>query len=246
MLREERMSRILAIIEEKKYVTVQELQKLLYVSPPTIRRDLVEMERHGLLLRHHGGASMVPKGQSIRPTLDRISEIGSSAEAVTKVLSELIWDDSVLFVDASPHEQAVCDALLQHKNLLVVTTSISLTQRLRDISGSVHCLGGLYIRSSQAVVGEIAERAVRQYNFDFALITGAALNARGDITCGSLRTSAILRCAMGQAQRSIVLSIGAASEQRGICNISHINDADYLISDVTPPISGLTTQLIRL
>ena len=246
MLRQERQSQILAMIEEKKFVTVRQLQQRLYVSLPTVRRDLAEMERLGLIQRRHGGAGMMPKGYTNRPTMDRISQIDSRSQAVTEVLSELLRDDCVVFADASPHEQAVCDALLRHKSLVVVTNSPTLPPRLRQLNGSVHCLGGLYRRGSHAIVGEIAETAVEQYNFDFALITGAALNSRGDITCGSLPDAAILRRAMRQAQCSVVLSVGDGTDSRNICNIGPITASDYIITDRPPNLPDLAARVIRI
>lgn len=246
MLRKERQSQILAIIEEKKFVSVRELQRQLYVSLPTVRRDLAEMERLGLIQRRHGGAGMMPKGYTNRPTIDRISQIDRRSQAVTQALTNLLRDDSVVFADASSHEQAVCGALLLRNNLIVVTNSPSLPPRLRQLNGSVHCLGGLYRRDSRTIVGEIAETDIEQYNFDFAIITGATLNNHGDIACGSLQSAAILRRAMRQSQCSIVLSVGTGTDGRNICNVGHITPSDYLVTDQQPQISSLTARVILI
>lgn len=246
MLRQERQSQILAMIEEKKFVTVRQLQQQLYVSLPTVRRDLAEMERLGLIQRRHGGAGMMPKGYSDRPAADRLSRTDSRSQAVTHVLAELLRDDCAVFVDASAHEQAVCEALLDHKNLVVVTNSPTLPPRLRQMNGSVHCLGGLYRRGSRAVAGEIAETAVEQYNFDFAVIAGAAVNSRGDIACGSLRAAAVLRRAMRQAQCSVILSVDAGTDGRNICNVGPISASDYLITDRPVRTPDLAARVIRI
>jgi DeoR/GlpR family transcriptional regulator of sugar metabolism len=57
MIPEERRKQILDILEKRKYVSVEEFANLLYVSLPTVRRDLKELEREGVLSRTHGGAS---------------------------------------------------------------------------------------------------------------------------------------------------------------------------------------------
>lgn len=246
MARQERQSQILSLIEEKKFVTVRELQRQLYVSLPTVRRDLAQMERLGLIQRRHGGAGLMPKGYSNRPSMDRIQRSDSRSQAVAQVLTDLLRDDCVVFADTSAHEQAVCDALLGHKNLMVVTNSPTLPPRLQQMSGSVHCLGGLYNRSSHAVAGEIAETAVEQYNFDFAIIAGAAINPRGDITCGSMRVAALLRRAMRQAQCSVILSVGGGTDGRNICNAGTITPSDYLITDRPPILSDPAVRVIRI
>ena len=56
MLKEERYDKIIEILEEEKYISVQELSKRLYVSLPTIRRDLTELQKRKLIIRSHAGA----------------------------------------------------------------------------------------------------------------------------------------------------------------------------------------------
>lgn len=56
MLSIERHEQILQILMEKKSVTVGELSKTMFVSDATIRRDLSQMEKEGLIKRSHGRA----------------------------------------------------------------------------------------------------------------------------------------------------------------------------------------------
>ena len=57
MLAQERFERILEILREKQSVTVVELTEKLNTSESTIRRDLTELNRQGLLIKVHGGAT---------------------------------------------------------------------------------------------------------------------------------------------------------------------------------------------
>ena len=54
MLNLERQQEILAILKEKNSATVEELSNELFVSGATIRRDLKEMEKQGLIKSLHG------------------------------------------------------------------------------------------------------------------------------------------------------------------------------------------------
>ena len=56
MIPDERRKEILELLDEKGYVSVKDLSQRLYVSLPTIRRDLTLLEREGYVLRTHGGA----------------------------------------------------------------------------------------------------------------------------------------------------------------------------------------------
>ena len=50
MLTLERQDEILAILQKKNSATVEELSNELYVSGATIRRDLRDMEKQGLMI----------------------------------------------------------------------------------------------------------------------------------------------------------------------------------------------------
>ena len=56
MLTLERHKKILRLLEVNKSLTVMELCSELFVSPATVRRDLVVLEKEGLLKRSYGGA----------------------------------------------------------------------------------------------------------------------------------------------------------------------------------------------
>jgi DeoR/GlpR family transcriptional regulator of sugar metabolism len=68
MFAEERKQRILATLQQKPAVRVTELERSLRVSAASIRRDLAELERTGLLKRTHGGA-ISARMTTIEPSL---------------------------------------------------------------------------------------------------------------------------------------------------------------------------------
>ena len=60
MIKSERQKQILEILKEKGgIITVNELSKMLYASPSSIRRDLTNLEKSGNVKRAYGGAELV-------------------------------------------------------------------------------------------------------------------------------------------------------------------------------------------
>ena len=59
MLTEERFAQILRIVNEEKSVTVQDLKERLHTSESTIRRDLTVLDQKKLLVKVHGGATVL-------------------------------------------------------------------------------------------------------------------------------------------------------------------------------------------
>ena len=50
-----RQAQILNILNERTYITVEELSALTFTSPSSIRRDLKALEERGLVKRSYGG-----------------------------------------------------------------------------------------------------------------------------------------------------------------------------------------------
>ncbi len=61
MFNQERHAKIMAIIEKNQRVEVNSLSEDFGVSVDTIRRDLRQMEKEGLIVRTHGGAILPEK-----------------------------------------------------------------------------------------------------------------------------------------------------------------------------------------
>ena len=54
-MKNERYEKIMNILAERGYASVDRLSKELFVSMPTVRRDLNTMQDLGLVVRSHGG-----------------------------------------------------------------------------------------------------------------------------------------------------------------------------------------------
>ena len=55
----ERMSRIMEVLSKRKIISTAQLEALLYCSTSTLRRDLIELEREGKIVRSHGEVMLV-------------------------------------------------------------------------------------------------------------------------------------------------------------------------------------------
>ena len=81
MLVEERFSEILRVLDQQETATVQDLTNLLGVSESTIRRDLTQMNKRGLLKKVHGGAASIRINHI---TANRVSAVRALENTDTK------------------------------------------------------------------------------------------------------------------------------------------------------------------
>ena len=55
----ERMSRIIDILSKRKIISTGQLEELLFCSTSTLRRDLIELEKEGKIIRSHGEVMLI-------------------------------------------------------------------------------------------------------------------------------------------------------------------------------------------
>ncbi|MBP3485933.1 MAG: DeoR/GlpR transcriptional regulator, partial [Oscillospiraceae bacterium] len=101
MLKEERLRRLLQILDEEGSATAEQLSQRLYVSLPTVYRDLRELQRRQLAVCSEGRVRR-SRERSVTTPLDfRRSIHAAEKAAIARAAVGLIRDGSVIFLDAS-------------------------------------------------------------------------------------------------------------------------------------------------
>lgn len=99
MLKKERHKRILDILSYTDTILSSDLADTLDVSEDTIRRDLNELSKHGLMERVHGGATRsLPKKSSYEIRYEANSD---EKRELAKVAARIVPNGSVLLIDGS-------------------------------------------------------------------------------------------------------------------------------------------------
>lgn len=111
----ERKTKIMKKLESNGRVEVEKLSKELKVSKETVRRDLSEMEKDGLLKRTHGGAvSISTTQQSLEyPYLMREIQCLEEKERIGKKAASVIEDGDTIFIDNSSTNLSILKTLIR-------------------------------------------------------------------------------------------------------------------------------------
>ena len=100
----QRQEKILALLQEHPDIRVAELAKCLYVSEPTVRRDLTELDAAGLIHKVYGGAVLPDHADRSIPFVLRENEKSRAKAVMGRQAAELVSDGMVLLLDASKGE----------------------------------------------------------------------------------------------------------------------------------------------
>lgn len=229
----EREKQILEILLKEKEVSVRQLARMLFVSEPSVRRDLQSLEKQNLIKRTHGGAMLDESALSKNkiPFLIREYEQSGAKATIAQKAIELIHDGDVIFLDAATSCYYLIPYLVSKRNLTVITNGVKALVALAEYGVNTVSTGGNLLNSCMALVGEDAHKTVESYNADIAFFSCRGVSAEGYLTDISPEENNVRRKMIKHAKRSYLL---CASEKLGksyFHNLCHKDEITGIIHE---------------
>lgn len=171
MLKEERHSIILNLLNEKGIIKVSEITEMLNVTEMTVRRDLQDLDNKGLLKRIHGGAQL--NNIVVKEELSHLEKkninIEEKKEIAKKIASKIEDGDSVFLGPGTTIELVY--EYIKADYLKIVTNSIHVFNKfINDNRYELILIGGSYRNRTGAFVGSIANDTLSRMNIKKAFI----------------------------------------------------------------------------
>ncbi|UJW75530.1 DeoR/GlpR family DNA-binding transcription regulator [Rhizobium sp. SL42] len=229
-----RQAEIMAIAKEQGRVLVDELAARFAVTPQTIRKDLNDLCDTRALNRIHGGA-VFPNGNENVKYEARRSMAAIEKQAIGRAAAALIPDNSSLFINIGTTTEAVGEALVDHKELMVITNNINVANRLRVYpSIEVVIAGGVVRGADGGIVGEAAVDFIRQFKVDFAVIGVSAIDEDGALLDFDFREVKVAQAIIANARHVVLVSDASKFERTAPVRIGHISQVHTFITDHCP------------
>ncbi|KGD96552.1 DeoR/GlpR family DNA-binding transcription regulator [Rhizobium sp. YS-1r] len=234
MLLSSRQSEIMSIAKEHGRVLVDDLSARFGVTPQTIRKDLNDLCDSRALTRIHGGA-VFPSGNENVKYDARRSMAATEKQAIGRMAAAIIPDNSSLFINIGTTTEAVGEALVDHKDLMVITNNINVANRLRVYPFiEVVIAGGVVRGSDGGIVGEAAVDFIRQFKVDFAVIGVSAIDEDGALLDFDYREVKVAQAIIANARHVILVSDASKFERTAPVRIGHISQVHTFITDHCP------------
>lgn len=233
-----RKRKILDLLTEHRYMSVKELCRLLYVSEPTVRRDLTALEKEGLVLRSHGGASLSAT-ELRQPLLLRRGMMQKEKRLIGKAAADLLEDGCIIFLDTSTTAMSLIPELRAKKDITVITNGLPALNLLQSYHVKTKCTGGSLSPESMGFVGYQAEHFVSMLRADFMFFSTPSLAADGLISDHSEPETYLRLAMLESAKKSVFLFDQTKYGKIASFKVSDLNHIDYAITDMP---SDLFTQ----
>lgn len=176
MLILERHKKTLGLLEKNKSMTVMELCAELFVSPATVRRDLVVLEKEGILKRSYGGAIINESYTDQIPLILRSTKNIKAKKRICAKAIGFIKPGQTIFIDNSSTTYFLTPLLKDIPDLTVVTNNPIICTALAEYKVRCFCTGGEMLSGSIALIGSEAEQFVSGINAEACFISSCGYN----------------------------------------------------------------------
>lgn len=228
----ERYEEILNILEKNKSISVKKLSDLLYVSPPTIRRDLTFLEQQGKVCRTHGGVVLRQTAEKEIPLMLREDQNSNAKEIIAQKAVKYINDGDVIFLDASSTVAHIIPYLKKFKDIIVITNSPKTSMCLGEENIKNYCAGGLLLAHSVAYVGNETEKFISNINADIFFFSSRGYIENGYITDSSLEEATVKKAMIKNADKTFYLCDSSKKNRKYMYNVCSTKDVNGVIDEL--------------
>lgn len=226
-----RQKAILDMVASDGFVATEAMVTEFDVTPQTIRRDLNELNEKGLLTRFHGGAGQ-PRSVENQPYFERLNSDVIAKRNIGKLAASLIPNGASLFINIGTTTECVAKALVNHKNLHVVTNNINVAQILsKNPTMRIMLAGGEVRNHDGGIVGASSVDFVNEFRLDFGVIGISGIDDEGNLLDFDHQEVKTARAILKNSRKSILVTDQSKFGRAAMNRMAHMADLDALVTD---------------
>jgi len=236
---QERQRHIARLVEEHGRVRVGDLAARFGVSTVTIRKDLVELERQGLLVRAHGGALSAGRDDAERAFDIRERLQRDEKDAIGAMAASLVDDGESIALDASTTALALARHLKVARpwaNLTVITNGLRIAAELAGYPGITVVMPGGFVRwEALSVVGPLGDGLFRKVNVQKAFMGAAGFTIASGLSDATPDEAQIKRLMVGGAHEVIAIVDHTKWQRAAFATFCRTEELTTVLSDDGAP-----------
>jgi DeoR/GlpR family transcriptional regulator of sugar metabolism len=232
----ERMQEVLRLLEAREVVRVRELATAFSVSEVTIRSDLSELARQGLVTRVRGGVRALPQGQSELSFDVRLRIEPDRKQAIARAAAAMVDEREAIALDSSTTAYYLALELRAKRDLVVVTNGLLIAAALADSPGvTVLLTGGMLRLPSMSLIGHLGTDVLRATRIDKGFLGARGLSLEHGLM--ELNPDEIrIKQEMANACDRVVCILDSTKWHRGaLLSFVPADEVDVIVTDSGAP-----------
>jgi DeoR family fructose operon transcriptional repressor len=231
MLAEQRLERILKIVNERGFVEVEELSSVLGVSAMTVRRDLQKLSLSGDLIRQHGGAMAVTqlkgeKDYAVKKTVNQENKRRIAQKAV-----DLLEESEVIYLDGGTTTFEIAALIGKKKGITVLTNDFLIAAELMDKEPDIIFIGGVVQKRTSSTAGISAVHFLEQYRVTKSFLGLVSVNHEYDVMTPTADKAYLKRMAMEVAGQAYFVADSSKFYGQSLNRICNLSETSGIITD---------------
>lgn len=226
--KQSREAYILDLLARDGSLSVAALSRDLGVSEVTIRANLRDLERRGLLLRTHGGA----QASTFQTVLERQRHHIGEKERIAAAAAALVQDGDSLMIEAGTTTAMVVKGLVGRHGIQVVTNS-TLTFAAARLNGNLRLIltGGRFHHESESLVGSQALATIGEFNVRLAFIGTDGFTGERGLTTQFAEGADVIRAMHERAEETWLLADSSKYGRAGFVSVLPLAEVAGVITD---------------
>jgi DeoR family fructose operon transcriptional repressor len=241
----ERKAEIATILERAGRVAVASLSERFDVCKETIRRDLRELEREGIIRRTHGGAVLdqgASRAQAEFPVAVREIQRQEEKIRICRQAATMIQNGDTVFMDNSSTTLYLLRAIAREIKVSIITNSLKLlleAVRVGNPNLQFICLGGEFKESNMSFSGVIPQRIARDYFPSKAFMSCTSINEQQKLADSSAAEVDTKRMMIERSQSVVILADHTKFTRMGQVFLADFDSIDFIVTDEETDLSSL-------
>ncbi len=227
----ERKRSIMELLKAQESVQVGELTRLFNVSKVTIRADLDDLERHGKLVRTHGGAVVAERQDLVRMISDTLYEFTEQKQLIARIASTLVVEGQNIIIDSGSTTVHLTQ-YISDMHLTVATNSLLVIQNLM-FSENIDLLiaGGSLRRPSMASIGSCARDCFSQIHTDILFLGATGCSIGRGVSCSNLIEADTKKAMIDSASKVCLMIDSSKFGHDSLARVCDWDSIDVLVTD---------------
>lgn len=229
---QERRTRILELVRQRKKVTVNQLSEILNVSPATVRGDLRDLDRQRLLIRTHGGAIEKSRASFELNSSKRSMVNLAAKQAIAAAAEKLLEDGDTILLDTGTTTIELAKRLVSLRELTVVTNDLEIALIAEGLpDAEVVLLGGSIRKGYHCTVGPAATRMTHDLRVDKAFMATNSLSPDAGATTPDLQQAETKKAMIAMARKVILLCDSSKIGLESFVRFADLDQIDVLVTE---------------
>lgn len=175
-----RLEKILDLLNENEYLTYNDLSKELNAATITVRRDVDVLEKEGKIIKIKGGSIIINDYRKYKNETDYLRK-----KTICKFAADFINNGDSLIIDIGTTTKQIVPFLRNKKNLTIFTQSLEIAHEiylLDNNSINVISVGGLLDYKLGVFFSEQSSKAMSEYSFDKGFLSCSGITIEEGVT----------------------------------------------------------------